>query len=363
MKKITSEYIVLLEELKQVVLENDIIEILNVFDKIKLFWNKHKSFIINELSNKKYSSAIIGCMTYPHFSEKHYFIPLAHNELLIIDEPISKMDEIIRLSSINNQKKMIEIFERTLDVFIKNKDIILNNNIVITPLRLYYGLDSTTLRQQSDKFVYSILSYMFNKKIENENDIDSLSIEYNSFEKIDRLVEETKRDTLFLGTDLAKLPVSKRIEQHYKYSGLDFNKVINIQSPISLIIASIYGYSAQIIDIINTCEHTNSNLYLFIEIPTFYFNILLENIFTINDDIYNKYLKTLIGYYLEKCLEYYNYGDLTLEQFCYKYKSNNLIDLVFEDFINIKSSKNPTDMKSIKKFIDNRVEKFLNINI
>lgn len=359
MKEITKEYIILIEELKQKVLENDIIEILNVFDKIKLFWNKHKLFIVNKLSNKKYESAIIGCMTYPHFSEKHYFIPLANNELLIIDEPISKMDKIIRASSINNAKKMVEILKRTVEVFIKNKDTIINNNIVIVPLELYYGLDSNTLRPQADKLVYSALSYMFNKKIENENDIESLSIEYNSFERIDDFIEKSKRDVLFLGTDLVELPVSKRIEQYYKNSGLDFNKIVNIQSPIYLIITSIYGYSAQIIDIINICENTNSDLYLFIEIPAFYFNILLENIFTSDSEIYNKYLKTLIGYYLEKYLKYHNYGDLTLEQFCCKYKSNNLIELVFEDFINNGCSKSPTDIKSIKKFIENRVAKFL----
>lgn len=359
MKEITREYIILIEELKQKVLENDIIEILNVFDKIKLFWNKHKLFVINELSNKKYESAIIGCMTYPHFSEKHYFLPLANNELLIIDEPISKMDEIIRVTSINNSKKMLEILKRTVDVFIKNKDIIINNNIVIVPLKLYYGLDSNTLRPQADKLVYAALSYMFSKKIENENDIESLSIEYNSFEKIDDFIEQNKRDVLFLGTDLVELPVSKRIEQYYKNSGLDFNKIVNIQSPIYLIITSIYGYSAQIIDIINICENTNSDLYLFIEIPTFYFNILLENIFISDSEMYNKYIKTLIGYYLEKYLKYHNYGDLTLERFCYKYKSNNLIELVFKDFINNRCSKSSTDMQSIKKFIENRVVKFL----
>lgn len=358
MRNITKKYIELIEELKQKIIENDIIEILNVFDKIKFFWNKHKTFVINEISNQKCKSAIIGCMTYPHFNEKHYFIPLAHNEMLLVDEPISKLDNMIRIPDVNNQKKMLCIIERTVEEFICNKDIILNNNIAIIPLRFYYGLDADKIRPLADQFVYSVLSCMFNKKIEKQDDIKKLSVEFDNFDKIDVFVEKNKSDILFLGTDLMRLPISKRIERYYNNSGLDFNKICRVQSPIIIITTAIFGYSAQIFDIINTCEYTDSDLYLFIEIPTFYFNILLENIFSNEDCLYSKYLKTLIGYYLEKYLNQINYGELTFEQFKHKYDDYNLINLVFDDYIINRCCKNPTDIKSIKDFVEKRVKKF-----
>ncbi len=361
MKQITDDYFKLIEELNSKLQENDMIEILNVFDKIKLFWNKHKNSIMNEIKNKKETSAIIGGMTYPHFDENHHFIPLSHNNLLIVDEPISKMDEIVRASTINSSKKMLDTLQRTVDMFLESKDIILKNNIVIVPLRLYYGLDAESLRKQADKMVYSFLNYMFEREIESEKDIEQLSKDFDTFDKIDELIKNNKRDILYLGNDLVKFPINERIKQYYNKGALDFDKMVELQSPISLIIFSLYGYSAQISDIINTCEYTNSDLYLFIEIPSFYFNVLLENIFANDDELYDKYLKTIIGYYLQKCVNYYEYGNIQLADFCLKYKENNLINLLIQDFKINKCSKTPTDMVSIKKYIDIRVKEFLNI--
>lgn len=360
MKQITNDYFKLIEELNSKLLENDMIEILNVFDKIKLFWNKHKNFIMNEIRNKKEISAIIGGMTYPHFDENHHFLPLAHNNLLLVDEPISKMDEIIRASSINNPKNMLDTLQRTVNMFLESKDIILNNNnIVIVPLRLYYGLDAEDLKKQADKLVYSFLNYMFEREIENEKDVEQLSSDFDTFDKIDELIKNNKKDILYLGNEVVELPISERIKQYYNNGGLNFDKMIELQSPIFLITFSLYGYSAQISDIINTCEYTDSDLYLFIEIPSFYFNVLLENIFVQNSELYDKYLKTIVGYYLQKCLNYYNYNNMTLDDFCLKYKDNNLINLLVQDFKTERSTKIPTDIVSIKKLVDIRVQEFL----
>lgn len=198
MKQITIDYFELIKELKQRVAEKNIIEILNVVDKIKLFWNKQKTFITNELNNKKEISAIIGCMTYPHFNDNHHFLPLAHNKLLIIDEPISKMDELIRAQEFNNTENILDILTRTINMFLNSRDIISNENIVIVPLRLYYGIDANNLHKLANKLVYASLSYMFDKEIVNDKDIAELSAEYNTFEKIDNFVSNTSRDILFL---------------------------------------------------------------------------------------------------------------------------------------------------------------------
>lgn len=357
MKQIASDYFELIQELKQKVVEKEIIEILNVFDKIKLFWNKHKLFIINELKNKEVS-AIIGCMTYPHFDDNHHFLPLAHNKLLLIDEPISKMDELIRIQDYNDTEKMLDIITRTIYMFLDSKEIIENNNIFIIPLRLYYGIDANNLHVLSSKLVYASLGYMFDREITNDNDILKLSTEYDNFEKIDNQISNTDKDILFLGTETYKMPISERIKEYYKNSGLIFDKISKIQSPISFIITAIYGYSAQICDIINTCECTNSDLYIFIEIPAFYFNILLENVYYENEEIFEKYFKTIIGYYLQQYLNYTNFNKLDINEFCKKYNKHNLLTLIHSDYIKENRNNNLTDFKLLKEIIEKRVKEF-----
>lgn len=358
MNQITSDYFELIQELKEKVVENEFIEILNIFDKIKLFWNKHKVYIMNELKNKKENSAIIGCMTYPHFDDNHHFIPLAHNKLLIVDEPISKMDELIRVQKYNNIQNMLDILMRTINMFLDSKDIIENSNIVIIPLRLYYGIEANDLHKLANKLVYASLGYMFDKEINADKDISKLSAEYDSFEKIDKHIAKTNKDVLFLGTDTYKLPISERIKKYYQNSGLDFDKISNIQSPIFFIVTAIYGYSAQICDIVNTCECTNSDLYIFIEIPAFYFNILLENIYFNNKEIFNKYFKTIIGYYLQQYLSHTNFNNLNLDEFCNRYNKINLLSKIQSDYNKDIKNRNETDFKSIKKIIETRVNEF-----
>ena len=359
MKQITIDYFNLIQELKRMIEEKNIIEILNIFDKIKLFWNKHKMFIINELNNKNDDLAIIGCMTYLHFDDNHHFLPLAHNKLLIIDEPISKMDELIRAQEFNNIENMLDILTRTINMFLNSRDIINNNNIVIVPLRLYYGMDKANLHKLANKLIYSALSYMFNKEIVNDKDIAKLSAEYNTFEKIDSFVSNTGRDILFLGTDTYKLSVSERIKKYYENSGLNFDNFSSLQSPILFIVTAIYGYSAQICDIVNTCEFTNSDLYIFIEIPAFYFNILLENIYSSDKESFNKYLKTIIGYYLQQYLIHTNFNNLNLNEFCNRYNKINLLNSIQFDYINSKNkTTNETDFKLIKDIIEIKVNEF-----
>lgn len=359
MKQITIDYFELIKELKQRVAEKNIIEILNVVDKIKLFWNKQKTFITNELNNKKEISAIIGCMTYPHFNDNHHFLPLAHNKLLIIDEPISKMDELIRAQEFNNTENILDILTRTINMFLNSRDIISNENIVIVPLRLYYGIDANNLHKLANKLVYASLSYMFDKEIVNDKDIAELSAEYNTFEKIDNFVSNTSRDILFLGTDTYKLSLSERIKKYYENSGLNFDNVSSLQPPILFIVTAIYGYSAQICDIVNTCECTNSDLYIFIEIPAFYFNILLENIYSSDKKSFDKYLKTIIGYYLQQYLIYTNFNNLNLNEFCNKYDKINLLNSIQFDYVNKRAkTTNETDFKLIKDIIETKVNEF-----
>lgn len=182
LKKITNEYFKLIDVLEQKVLEDNIIEILNIFDEIKLFQNKHKSYLMNEINNLNEKPAIIGCMTYPHFSEKQHFLPLAHNKMLIIDEPITKMDEIIR-ATYNKSKNILNVLKTTIEVFKSNKNIIVDNNIIIIPLRLYYGIETHELYDVSNKLVFSMINYMFDKDIKNDADLEELSEEYNTFKK------------------------------------------------------------------------------------------------------------------------------------------------------------------------------------
>ncbi len=358
MKRITNDYFILIEKLKQKILEKNIIELLNVFDEIKLFWNKHKVFVMNKIDNKKEISAIIGCMTYPHFSDNHHFIPLAHNKLLIIDEPISKMDELIRLQDYNNMKNMLNILMKTVNIFLDSKEIIEKNNIVIVPLRLYYGINPNDLHKIANKLVYDSLNYMFDRTIDTDKDILKLSTEFDSFEKIENQVKKTDKDILFLGTDTYKLPISKRIKKYYENSGLDFDRISKIQPPIFLIVTAIYGYSAQICDIVNTCECTNSDLYIFIEIPVFYFNILLENVYSYNKELFDKYFKTIIGYYLQQYLIHTNFNQLSLNEFCYKYNKINLLDKIQFDYNQYKKNKKETDFKTIKEIIEKIVNEF-----
>lgn len=109
-----------------------------------------------------------------------------------------------------------------------------------------------------------MINYMFDKDIKNDADLEELSEEYNTFKKIDELISKNNKDILFLGTDLTKLPISERIKEYYKNCGMDLDKFKTMQSPIFFIVNAIYGYSAQICDIINTCEAIKSDLYLFI---------------------------------------------------------------------------------------------------
>ena len=357
MKKITNEYFKLIDVLEQKVLENNIIEILNIFDEIKLFWNKHKSYLMNEINNLNEKPAIIGCMTYPHFSEKQHFLPLAHNKMLIIDEPITKMDEIIR-ATYNKSKNILNVLKTTIEVFKSNKNIIVDNNIIIIPLRLYYGIETHELYDVSNKLVFSMINYMFDKDIKNDADLEELSEEYNTFKKIDELISKNNKDILFLGTDLTKLPISERIKEYYKNCGMDLDKFKTMQSPIFFIVNAIYGYSAQICDIINTCEAIKSDLYLFIEIPTFYFNILLENIYSENDDIYNKYLQTIVGYYVQQYLYYTDFNNIDLNKFCDTYKTKNLLNDIKSDYKINKCPRKQTDILQIKNFVKNRFSEF-----
>ena len=89
----------------------------------------------------------------------------------------------------------------------------MKNNIVIVPLRLYYGIDDKNLHKLSDKMVFSILNYMFDVEIQNNKDIAMLSNEYDNFDKIDELISGTKKDILFLGSELKKFSISERIEK------------------------------------------------------------------------------------------------------------------------------------------------------
>lgn len=363
MKQITSDYFELIEELNEKILEDDFIEILNLFDKINLFWNKNKKILMHKILNLREEPAIIGGITYPHFDENYHFIPIANNKLLIIDDPISKMDLIIREEELNKLQNVLSILRRTVDMLLESKEIILKNNIVIVPLRLYYGIDNKNLHKLSDKMVFSILNYMFDVEIQNNKDIEMLSNKYDNFDKIDELISGTKKDILFLGSELKKFSISKRIEKYCKNAGMNFDYLLKNSSPIMLIVMSIYGYSAQLSDIINTCEYINSDLYLFIEIPTFYFNILLENIYSSDEKLYNKYLKTIISFYLQKYLEYTDFNKFTIDDFCFYYKNMNLLEVIKADYINNNHNKTITNMALIKKYVEKRVKEFYNQSI
>lgn len=356
MQNIKFEYFKLLEILNKNLLENDIIEILTAVDSIKLFFCKYKLYVINKIKNSN-NSAIVGGMTYLNFKEKQYFLPLAHNKMLIIDEPICKMDELIRNDNIN-RKNIIEILKRTISIFIDNKEIILSSNINIVPLRSYYGIEKRKLHDLSKSLVYSMFSYMFDKEIKSELDFKNISNEFETFQSVEEVLLKNERDILFLGTELVNLSLTERVKKYYEDCQMNFEQLLKIESPIVLMTNAVYGYVAQIYDVLNTCEETKSDLYLFTEIPTFYFNILLENLCFENEEVYDKFLQTIISYYLQQYLYYTNFNNMDLEEFCKKYNNNNLVKNIKSDYLKNKTTKNSTDIKVIKDFVIQRVLEF-----
>lgn len=298
-----------------------------LIDEIKLLWLKYKNLIDKELErlveiNNCYFLA--GAYYLDVKDNQHYFFK-SFGEIHIINEPLIKLDAMIRVAHENNmsQEKNIDYFKSgyfdTLDVLNKYFD-----KFIFLPLNLLLDDLQDDFHENFNKFFFNILSEMFNNNFSNGKDFFSA---YDTYEDIERDI--TTKLSFFLYSDKNDLNLSLR-EIIKKYEG--HFPSINNPSESEEFFYFLFSKLLQPYNILWSCQVLNLSPYIRYNVAYYSFSSI-EPFF--DDEIFKSFFnKARLTFLFGYCIENKIFDGIDFDEYVDVLDDFNLEENIFKNIEN-----------------------------
>ena len=291
-----------------------------ILDEINVFWHRNKKLVrcALEYLSKPYSTYLFTAATILDIDDYEHYPFLCLGDYHIWDDPIYGYIKMVMASP--NEQFNEQIKNQVFNTIHDNIEILnsLDGKILILPVRMLSGTEPSLIHEAAMQTFLSLFKEKITFEIYRKT--------YSTIDDVVSILKDGMEKYVTLDDDIdSQLELKERFF-HYKQS-TELPLPVD-SSDATIFWFSVYGFLAQVFDILLTCIQYQLVPYIRYSVAFRYLIIISIN-FKDNNEISVMLFKSVVAHILHQTFDKETYSQLTMEQLIESVKTYNFEQQLF----------------------------------